>query len=83
MTEYGYMVNGQLIRQKTPTAQSKPLVYTEEPTVDDHHATVYAWAEQPDSIVQVWDTIEVEPEEPPEELDDSEALDILLGGGEA
>ena len=80
MTEYGYMVNGQLIRQKTQTAQSKPLVYTEEPVVDERHATVYAWEEQQGSIVQVWDTIEIEPEEPPEELDDAEALSILLGG---
>lgn len=82
MTEYGYMVNGQLIKQKVPTEQSKPLVYTEEPVVDDHHATVYSWEEQSNSIVQVWDTIEVEPEEPPEEIDDSEALGILLGGAE-
>ena len=80
MIEYGYMVNGQLIRQRAPDERSKPLVYTEEPTVDDHHATVYAWEEQADSIVQVWETIEIEPEEPPEEIDDAEALAILLGG---
>ena len=80
MTECGYMVNGQLIRQKTADYRSKPLVYTEEPTVDDHHATVYAWTEDPDSFLQVWDIIEIIPEEPPEEVDASEALEILLGG---
>lgn len=82
MIEYGYMVNGQLIRQKAPDGRSKPLVYTEEPTVDKYHATVFAWEEQTDSIVQMWDTIEVEPQEPPEEIDDAEALNILLGGAE-
>lgn len=80
MTEYGYMINGQLIRLKAQTENSKPLVYTEEPTEDEHHATVYSWEEQADSIVQVWDTIEVEPEEPPEEVDDAEVMSILFGG---
>ena len=82
MIEYGYMVNGQLIRQKVPDERSKPLVYTEEPTVDDHHATVYAWEEQPDSIVQVWDNIEIEPDEPPDDLTNEEAFEIIFGGGE-
>lgn len=79
MTEYGYMVNGQLIKVKEQTPQSKPLVYTEEPAVDDHHVTVFSWEEQADSIVQIWDTVEITPDEPPENVDDTEALRIMLG----
>lgn len=78
--EYGYMVNGQLIRVKTPTEQSKPLVYTDEPIVDERHSTAFSWADNGNTIEQVWTTYEIDPVELIDDIPDDEALSILLGG---
>ena len=78
--EYGYMKRGQLIRVKTETKESKPLVYTTEPEVDKYHATSFSWAEQDEGIVQVWAIHEIDPADDPIELTDDELLSILLGG---
>ena len=80
MEEYGYMINGQLIRQSNRTEHSKPIVYTKEPSVDEYHATAYEWQEEQDRIIQIWFEIEIEPVEPSDEISDSEALAIIMGG---
>jgi hypothetical protein len=79
--DYGYMERGQLIRVKTETKGRKPLVYTPEPEVDRYHATSYSWAEQDETIDQVWSIHEIDQVDEPIELTDSEALEIILGGG--
>lgn len=78
--EYGYMVNEQLIRVKAQTANSKPLVYTDEPFVDKYHATAFSWEDKVDTIEQVWETYEIEPAEEPTDIDNDELINILLGG---
>lgn len=77
---YGFFINNQLIIAKEQTEHTKPLIYTNEPQVEEGHGTVFHWEEEPDQIVQVWEVVEIPPIEPPEEIDDSEALSILTGG---
>ena len=55
----------------------KPVVYTEPPTVEPGFVAVPGWEERENEIVQIW-TIEQDSGE----IDDSEALNIILGGSE-
>ena len=75
---YGHMINGQLIVVKTIGAEDKPIRYTEAPEVEIHHRAVCSYREDTDEIVQVWEIIETT-DEPPEDLDDTKALSIMLG----
>ena len=82
--EYGYMFNGQLIREKQQTKHNKPLTYTDEPAHGENQATAYSWEDKGEYIEQVWTVMDVEPvdEYPPDEPTAEEILDIILGGAE-
>lgn len=77
--KYGHMINGQLIIVKNRGEADKPIVYTEPPVVDEHHRAIFAFEDTEDEIIQRWEVIETA-DEPPEEITDTEALSILLGG---
>ena len=51
----------------------KPLTYTEQPEAPEGYDYVEGWEDTGDTIVQTWTLVE-------RELDDSELLNILLGG---
>lgn len=55
----------------------KPVVYTDQPTVDPGYVAIPGWEGTETEIVQIW-TIEQDSGE----IDDSEALNIILGGSE-
>jgi len=56
-----------------------PVVYTEPPEQDGYYAES-GWAEEDGRIVQEWVLIPI-PED--EDIDDAEALNIILGGDNA
>jgi hypothetical protein len=66
--EYGYIINGQLIREKQQTERNKPLAYTDEPAHEGNQATAYSWEDKGEYIEQVWTVMDVEPidEYPPD-----------------
>lgn len=53
-----------------------PVRYVEQPESPDGYYYESGWEEQPDAIVQTWTLTPL-----PDDIDDSEALEILLGGG--
>ena len=55
-----------------------PVVETEPPETDTQHYAEPHWTERDGSIVQTWEVAE---NPGSDELSDSEALDIILGGG--
>ena len=55
----------------------KPVVYTDPPVVAEGFVAVPGWEERENEIVQIW-TIEQDSGE----IDDSEALNIILGESE-
>lgn len=57
MTEYGIILNGQLIRHRKYHSGDKEIVYTEEPTVGEGFGTAFSWEETENEIVQVWQTV--------------------------
>ena len=85
---YGKFVNGVFhrapyrITEEEALAQGfKPVVLTPAPDTDDEHYPV-EWLEDTETeIVRHW-TVEAVPPDPDPELDDSELLDILMGGAE-
>ena len=81
--KYGTMINNQLIIHKEHREGDKPLTYTEAPQQDGYIA-VFKWTERTDDIVQEWWLVKDDSEPDPyaDELSDSEALEILLGGAE-
>lgn len=58
----------------------KPVRYTDPGEAPEGYYWVETWAETGGEIVQGWEAVELPPEE---DIDPTEALDILLGGGEA
>lgn len=82
MTEYGTIINSQLIVHKSYQDGDKPLKYTKEP-IEQGKKGVYSWTEEASGIVQVWELVD-DDSDPHEhdEVDDTEALSILLGGTE-
>lgn len=59
--EYGYIINGQLMREKQQTKHNKPLTYTDEPSHGENQATAYSWEDKGEYIEQVWTVMDVEP----------------------
>lgn len=56
-----------------------PVIYTEEPVVDEWHYAEPSWVQEEDCIRRVW-TIEVLPEPSDEdELSDDDVMKILTG----
>lgn len=53
----------------------KPVEYTTAPEAPDDYYYESGWEEQNEVIVQVWTLTTL-----PDDIDDSEALEILLGG---
>ena len=65
---------------RNPTYEAegyKKVVYTDEPETEPGYIAVPGWEETEKEIVQTW-TIEQDSGE----IDDSEALNIILGGSE-
>jgi len=58
----------------------KPVRYTSPGEAPDGSYWVETWAETETEIVQQWEATELPPDE---DIDPAEALNILLGGGEA
>ena len=82
MTDYGVMINGQLLIHKEQQTGDKPVVYTDEPLCGEDGITCFSFEERNGEIVQVWQikqnpygSAEVYPY-----TDPAEALSILLGG---
>lgn len=55
----------------------KPVEFTDSPEAPDGFYCESAWEETADSIVQIWTLVPL-----PDDVDDAEALSILLGGAE-
>lgn len=72
---YGKIINGVLYVVSGQKDGWKPFAYTEEPEAQEGYHTAYIWVETEDSFNQQWETIE----DHEEDIDDSEALNILLG----
>lgn len=72
---YGKTINGVLYVVDEPQDGYKPFEYTEEPTAPTRYHTAYIWKEETDSFVQTWEILE----DYEEDIDDSEALNIMLG----
>lgn len=49
-----------------------PLIFTEEPTTDEHHYTVQTWEQNGNEIIQVWHIEEIE-------VTADELLNIIMG----
>lgn len=56
----------------------KPVEFADAPEAPEGFYYASVWEETADSIVQTWALVPV-----PDEVDDSEAFDIIFGGGEA
>lgn len=54
-----------------------PIVKTKVPEHDDKHYATMSWERRETEIVQVWEIVEI-PET--DEITDTEALNILMGG---
>lgn len=52
-----------------------PVVYTDMPTPPEGYDYESGWEQTEDSIVQTWTLVEL-----PDDIDDAEALNIILGG---
>ena len=83
MTEYGVMINGQLLIHKTRKDGDQEIVRTPAPDIE-YDETVHFWFEEENGkIVQKWGKEKLpDPPDPDPEVDDEEALEILLGGAE-
>lgn len=55
----------------------KPVIYTDPPETQPGYIAVPGWEETETEIVQIWTV-----EQDSGEIDDSEALNIILGGSE-
>ena len=54
-----------------------PVIYTEEPTVDDAHYAESSWTQEQDSIVQTWTVYEKSDDD---EIEYDEVGRIMTGG---
>lgn len=79
MTEYGIMINNQLIRHKQYHDGDKPIIYTDMPTRE--YVCTYAFEERNDGIYQVWTVTDVPivPIEDEATIEDYEAALAELG----
>lgn len=55
----------------------KPVEFTDAPEAPEGYTYESGWEETADSIVQTWTLVSL-----PDDIDDAEALSILLGGAE-
>lgn len=55
----------------------KPAVYTDAPDAPTGCEAQYVWVEAEDSFVQTWEIVPIS-----DEINDSEALNIILGGAD-
>ena len=78
MTEYGVMLNNQLIRHKTYQEGDKPILYTEMPSSEGYRA-IYHWEETEQDIIQAWELVEDDSDYEDYHTAD-EILSILIGG---
>ena len=89
---YGKLIDGNLVLAPNPVVVDgrrignpppellaelgyKPVRYTEAPEVEAGFVPVPGWTETETEIVQTWHA------EPEGDISDTEALDILMGGG--
>lgn len=83
---YGKFVRGGMLVRQTPTDGYKPIVETAPETPDGYRA-VSRYVDAGETITTEWECIELTDEEKREieerGIDAAEALEILLGGGEA
>ncbi len=77
-TEYGVMINNQLIKHKKYRDGDKPLTYTEQPSAEGFKA-VYEWQDRSEDILQVWELVEDDSEYEEPEPTAEEVLAILTG----
>ena len=91
---YGYLENETLHRAPNPldvedtrvwnpsneqyeAAGYKKIIFTDPPETEPGYHAESGWEEQGDRIVQVWAVVK-----DPDDIDDSEAFDIIFGGAE-
>ena len=55
----------------------KKVVFTDPPETGEGYHAESGWEEREDEIVQVWEIVK-----DPDDIDDSEAFDIIFGGAE-
>ena len=72
---YGKFVNGILYVVNEQTAGYKPFVFTEAPTAEEGYHAAFYWKEKTNSIEQTWEIVPVV-----DEIDDTEAFEIIFGG---
>lgn len=72
---YGKWINGVLYVAYEPKEGYKPFVFTEEPIAHTGYHTAYFWKEETDSFMQTWEVLK----DYEEDINDSEALSIMLG----
>lgn len=82
---YGKFTNGGVLEKEYQVDGYKPIIYTPPETPDGYRA-VYHYVDNIDNITVEWEYIELAEEEREEidrrGIDDSETLEILLGGAE-
>lgn len=83
MTQYGVLINGQLIVHKTKKDGDKAIVYTDSPKTANDEIATFSYEEKDNEIVQIW-YVEKSPYEPmePADIPNEEAFDIIFGGAE-
>ena len=74
---YAKWDNGIMLVADEPTEGYKPMTTTEPPEVQTGYKALSYWKEETSAWVQTWEVVE-----DVDEVDDAEALNILLGGGE-
>lgn len=74
---YAKWDNGILLVAEEATQGYKPMTTTEPQEVQTGYKAVFYWKEETDAWVQTWEVVE-----DVDDVDDSEALSILLGGAE-
>lgn len=83
---YGKFISGGMLERDFPAEGYKPIVETAPETPEGYRA-VSRYVDAGDTIVSVWEYIELTDEEKREieerGVDDAEALAIILGGGDA
>ena len=74
---YGKFINGVLYGIETAQEGYKPIVFTESPTAEEGYVAASYWEEKSDNIEQTWEIVEAV-----DEVDDTEAFEIIFGGAE-
>lgn len=56
-----------------------PVIYTEAPETDEHHYAESSWEQESDCIRQTWTVVEIPKPQDDDELDEAQAMAVLLG----